>query len=98
MNDIDWLGSKGDLVERTIVASAREPLACLLAPYAGVWADQIVGRRQEGSVARIEPQWAQFAGSHYAAMLRVYTAHKALVAINDLCCSEDLGSGEKLLR
>jgi hypothetical protein len=80
------LASQGDPLEREICKHVDE-LRPLLQPYADIWCDHILIRRIEDN-ARVEPDWMNFAGSHYSAMVRVFHARDTLKKLQPLVLCE----------
>jgi len=80
---ITLLAAKGDPIERLIV-TAWDDLHQVLNPYAGIWGDHVYPRRLADDPTRVDPEWMDFAGSHYTAIVRSYQAYRRYSSIQSI--------------
>lgn len=80
---VQTLAAYGDPLERVIVLS-HASLHQVVYPYAAIWVDHIEPRRLKDNPSKVVPEWMDFAGSHYTAMIRVFQASQKLDAMKRL--------------
>ncbi len=84
----DVLEALGDPVEKSIARRTNDGfrgIDVLVVPYATIWSEDILPRRLPDDKSRVENGWMNFAGSHYSAIIKVYSAAKALDRIAAMC-------------
>jgi|GEM_PF-3218369 len=98
MNYSAFLILHGDPLEQYIASQASENLPDILSPYSEVWAEHVYVRRIPDNPSRVPPEWMDFAGSHYTALIRIHQAFRYVEQLKSVCESEfTYEDGEKFL-
>jgi len=90
----------GDTLERLVAQEQQTApqvstsIVQLLYPYSGVWFRHVLPRRDPQDLSRLAAEhtaWAQFASSHYTALVKLYNA---LLKLRDMqSCSHEVAHG-----
>lgn len=91
----------GDTLEREILNHADHhseewnDLLQVLYPYAGIWHDHILPRRDMYDMTRLDDkykEWIRFASSHYTALIRTYQVYRKFRRLKDCCMQAEQGN------